>query len=302
MPGWDDGRAEFYRREVQGVRDVDAHLRRDAGDLRTARQRVGAADLPGAPRPRDPHVPGRGRSRRHRRSAVLLRRDAERVQDAVESHPHGLERRRESRQGKGGFHVDRTSDCARVVAARSASTIIRTSSCRPSSGMPSISGAARIPIAPTGNSRGRDPRPRPRRHSTTSSSTSASSRNNPACASRTATELKTLYEDAASSRTFAPADLQALARSVQKEITFQKFDRYALSSADVFGLLTDAMAGIHRRARRCRQVRRSRRWTDRCERSARRQEARDRRAFRWTAFAGSGARYRGILSNRAPGA
>jgi hypothetical protein len=59
----------------------------------------------------------------------------------------------------------------------------------------------------------------------------------------TATELKALYEDAASSRTFAPADLQALARSVQKEITFQKFDGYALSSADVFGLLTDAMAG-----------------------------------------------------------
>jgi peptidoglycan/xylan/chitin deacetylase (PgdA/CDA1 family) len=60
----------------------------------------------------------------------------------------------------------------------------------------------------------------------------------------TATDLKALYDDTASARAFAPADLQGLARSLQKEITFQKFDRYALSSADVFGLLTDAMAAF----------------------------------------------------------
>ena len=59
-----------------------------------------------------------------------------------------------------------------------------------------------------------------------------------------ATDLKALYEDAGAGRTFAAADLQGLARSMQKEITFQRFDRYALSSADVFGLLTDAMAAF----------------------------------------------------------
>jgi peptidoglycan/xylan/chitin deacetylase (PgdA/CDA1 family) len=59
-----------------------------------------------------------------------------------------------------------------------------------------------------------------------------------------ATDLKAAYEDAAAGRAFAAADLQGLARAMQKEITFQKFDRYALSSADVFGLLTDAMAAF----------------------------------------------------------
>ena len=60
----------------------------------------------------------------------------------------------------------------------------------------------------------------------------------------TATELKALYADTAMTRSFRHEDLVRLARSVQKEITFQKLDGYALSAADVFGLLTDAMAGV----------------------------------------------------------
>ena len=48
-------------------------------------------------------------------------------------------------------------------------------------------------------------------------------------------------------RAFSATISLALARSVQKEITFQRFDGYALSAADVFGLLTDAMAGLSAR-------------------------------------------------------
>jgi hypothetical protein len=58
----------------------------------------------------------------------------------------------------------------------------------------------------------------------------------------TATELMTIYGDTAMTRSFSQEDLLGLARSVQKDITFQRLDGYALSAADVFGLLTDAMA------------------------------------------------------------
>jgi peptidoglycan/xylan/chitin deacetylase (PgdA/CDA1 family) len=58
----------------------------------------------------------------------------------------------------------------------------------------------------------------------------------------TATELKGVYADRAQGRPFTRADLLGLARAMQKEITFQQSDGYALSPADVFGLLTDAMA------------------------------------------------------------
>jgi hypothetical protein len=57
----------------------------------------------------------------------------------------------------------------------------------------------------------------------------------------TASELLDVYADAALTRSFSQADLLALARAVQKEITFQKLDGYALSSADVFALLSGAM-------------------------------------------------------------
>ena len=105
--GWEDGRAEFYRREVQGVRDIEADLRRDAGHVRAAGQRVGAADLPCAARFGDRHVPRRSRPRRHRRSALLLRGHAECVQDAVEPRADGPERRREPCQREGRLHEDR---------------------------------------------------------------------------------------------------------------------------------------------------------------------------------------------------
>ena len=60
----------------------------------------------------------------------------------------------------------------------------------------------------------------------------------------TATELKALYADTAMTRTFRQEDLVQIARFVQKDITFQTLDGYALSAADVFGLLTEAMAGV----------------------------------------------------------
>ena len=65
----------------------------------------------------------------------------------------------------------------------------------------------------------------------------------------TATELLEIYADTATARTFSRQDLLQPARAMQKEITFQQLDGYALSAADVFGLLTDTMAGfIERKA------------------------------------------------------
>jgi hypothetical protein len=58
----------------------------------------------------------------------------------------------------------------------------------------------------------------------------------------TATELLTIYADSAMTRRFRQEELLGLARAVQKEITFQEFDGYALSASDVFGLLTNATA------------------------------------------------------------
>ena len=58
----------------------------------------------------------------------------------------------------------------------------------------------------------------------------------------TATELMTIYEDRAMTRGFRREELLPLARAIEKEITFQKMDGYALSAADAFGLLTEAVA------------------------------------------------------------
>jgi peptidoglycan/xylan/chitin deacetylase (PgdA/CDA1 family) len=60
----------------------------------------------------------------------------------------------------------------------------------------------------------------------------------------TATELMTIYADNAMTRSFRPEDLLRFARSVQNDITFQRLDGYTLSAADVFGLLTDATAAF----------------------------------------------------------
>jgi hypothetical protein len=60
----------------------------------------------------------------------------------------------------------------------------------------------------------------------------------------TATDLLGIYADAAITRRFTQDDLLTLARDLQKEITFQRFEGYALSAAETFGLLTEAMAAF----------------------------------------------------------
>lgn len=57
----------------------------------------------------------------------------------------------------------------------------------------------------------------------------------------TATELMKIYDDKAIARSFGRDDLLKFARFVDNEITFQRLDGYAVSAADVFGLLTHAM-------------------------------------------------------------
>ena len=63
----------------------------------------------------------------------------------------------------------------------------------------------------------------------------------------TATELMSIYEDKAMQRSFRQEELLQVARAIHKEITFQKMDGYALSAADVFGLLTEAVAAYAER-------------------------------------------------------
>jgi peptidoglycan/xylan/chitin deacetylase (PgdA/CDA1 family) len=58
----------------------------------------------------------------------------------------------------------------------------------------------------------------------------------------TATELMTIYQDRSMTRPFGRDDLVAFARSIEGEISFQRRDAYALSAADVFALLTSATA------------------------------------------------------------
>ena len=60
----------------------------------------------------------------------------------------------------------------------------------------------------------------------------------------TATELAALYADRALGRDFGRADLLAIARAVQKDFDFMMSDGYALSGADMFALLTDAAAAV----------------------------------------------------------
>src|SRR5262245_13875998 len=57
----------------------------------------------------------------------------------------------------------------------------------------------------------------------------------------TATDLTRIYEDRALSKAFTRDDLVALARGVTSEVTFQKRDGYAVSAADVFALLNAAV-------------------------------------------------------------
>ena len=88
--GWEDGAAEFYRREEQGVARHPADLRRGLRCLRPARQRLGAAGLSGAARMGIGMYLDESRPRRYRRSAVLLRRHAQRLQDAFDARANGI--------------------------------------------------------------------------------------------------------------------------------------------------------------------------------------------------------------------
>ena len=65
----------------------------------------------------------------------------------------------------------------------------------------------------------------------------------------TATELKQIYRDTAAARNFGPGDLLHIARAVQNEITYQRIGDEALSAADQFALLTSAMAAFVERNR-----------------------------------------------------
>lgn len=60
----------------------------------------------------------------------------------------------------------------------------------------------------------------------------------------TATELASLYADRAAGRTFDKNELLAIARSVEKEVSFETFEGYAVSAADAFALLTEATAAL----------------------------------------------------------
>ena len=60
----------------------------------------------------------------------------------------------------------------------------------------------------------------------------------------TATDLMRLYADSAVARSFARDDLRTIAVAAQPEITFQRHGDATLSAADVFSLLTGAMAGF----------------------------------------------------------
>ena len=60
----------------------------------------------------------------------------------------------------------------------------------------------------------------------------------------TATELASLYADRALNRTFGRSDVLDLARAAQKEVSFVSFKDYALSAADIFSLLTTAGSSV----------------------------------------------------------
>ncbi len=57
----------------------------------------------------------------------------------------------------------------------------------------------------------------------------------------TANDLMKLYPDRAIQRSFSRNEILALARAAQQEITFQKFRDFTLSAADIFALLNEAM-------------------------------------------------------------
>jgi hypothetical protein len=57
----------------------------------------------------------------------------------------------------------------------------------------------------------------------------------------TANDLMKLYADRALGRSFSRAEILALAQAAQKEITFQRLNGFTLSASDLFALLNEAM-------------------------------------------------------------
>ena len=60
----------------------------------------------------------------------------------------------------------------------------------------------------------------------------------------TATELKGIYRDETPGRAFSRDEVVRVAREIRREITFQRSEGYALSAADTFSLLNNAMAAF----------------------------------------------------------
>lgn len=57
----------------------------------------------------------------------------------------------------------------------------------------------------------------------------------------TAAEMMKLYADPAKERSFKRAEIVALAKAMRQEITFQQFDSFSLSAADAFALLGESL-------------------------------------------------------------
>ena len=176
--GWDDGRAEFERREGQGSRDVA----RIFGRTPVAYGQPGSAWAPqsypalramgiGMYLDEADHVGIDDQPFYYGGMLNVFKMRSTLARMALDG--TDLSRaRRDSRQSP--------TRCAREAAAPSASTITRRNGSTPSSGMRSTSAAAQTRRARTGSGRG-PVRPRkPRRPSRTSSNTSASSRSSPA--------------------------------------------------------------------------------------------------------------------------
>jgi len=60
----------------------------------------------------------------------------------------------------------------------------------------------------------------------------------------TASELMKIYDDKAMSRGFRQDEIAEFARSVRNEVTFQRRDGYSVSAADIFSLMTGTLTGF----------------------------------------------------------
>ncbi len=149
--------------------------------------------------------------------------------------------RRDSRQSP--------TRCARGAAAPSASTITRRNGSTPSSGMRSTSAGAQTRRARRGSGRRTRPAAETEKAFADFEQYVRFIQKQPGVTFVTATDLMRLYADRAIARTFSPTDLRAIAAAAQPEITFQRRQGETLSAADVFGLLTSAMAGFVRSRR-----------------------------------------------------